>query len=85
MGSLLSSCRLHVNVTLAKRAVDELFRLAPHDATPYVLLGNIYSSLERWDDARAIRDLMREKQVMKDPGCSWIECQSGDANRYGGR
>lgn len=81
---LLSSCRLHANVTLAKRAADELFRLSPHDATPYVLLGNIYSSLGRWDDARAVRDMMRDKQVTKDPGFSWIEYQSGDANLYGG-
>lgn len=81
---LLSSCRLHANVNLAKRAADELFRLSPHDATPYVLLGNIYSSLGRWDDARAVRDMMRDKQVTKDPGFSWIEYQSGDANLYGG-
>ncbi|EXB59779.1 hypothetical protein L484_010890 [Morus notabilis] len=81
---LLSSCRLYANVTLAKRAADELLSLAPHDATPYVLLGNIYSSLGRWDEARGVRDLMKDKQVMKDPGCSWIEYQSGDANIYGG-
>lgn len=73
---LLSSCRVHANVTLAKRAADELFRLDPQNSVPYVLLANIYSSLGRWDDARAVRDLMSEKQVTKDPGYSWIEQKS---------
>lgn len=81
---LLSSCRFHANVTLAKRAADELFRLDPHNATPYVLLGNIYSSLGRWDEARAVRDMMSDKQVMKNPGYSWIEYKSGDACIHGG-
>ncbi|PON87212.1 Pentatricopeptide repeat [Trema orientale] len=81
---LLSSCRFHANVTLAKRAADELFRLDPHNATPYVLLGNIYSSLGRWDDARTVRDLMNDKQVMKNPGYSWIEYKSADACSHGG-
>ncbi|KAF4402592.1 hypothetical protein G4B88_012377 [Cannabis sativa] len=81
---LLSSCRYHTNVTLAKKAADELFRLDPHNATPYVLLGNIYSSLGRWDDARAVRDLMSDNQVMKSPGYSWIEYKSQDAGTLGG-
>ncbi|KAL5577825.1 hypothetical protein UlMin_019524 [Ulmus minor] len=76
---LLSSCRLHANVTLARRAADELLRLNPDNPAPYVLLGNIYSSLGRWDDAREVRDLMTDKQVAKSPGYSWIEHKSGDA------
>lgn len=73
---LLSSCRVHANVTLAKRAAEELFRLDPHNSVPYVLLANIYSSLGRWDDARAVRDLMSDNQVKKTPGYSWIENKS---------
>ncbi|KAK8610989.1 hypothetical protein V6N13_131054 [Hibiscus sabdariffa] len=52
---VLSCCRVHGNVSLAERAAVELFRLDPESFTPYVLLANIYSSLGRWDDARAIR------------------------------
>lgn len=70
---LLSSCRVHANVSLAKRAADELIRLDPQNSAPYVLLANIYSSLGRWDEARAVRDLMSDKQVIKDPGYSWID------------
>lgn len=74
---LLSSCRVHANVSLAKRAADELIRLDPQNSAPYVLLANIYSSLGRWDEVRAVRDLMSDKQVIKDPGYSWIEYEKG--------
>lgn len=74
---LLSSCRVHANVSLAKRAADELIRLDPQNSAPYVLLANIYSTLGRWDEARAVRDLMSDKQVIKDPGYSWIEYEKG--------
>ncbi|XP_057984075.1 pentatricopeptide repeat-containing protein At4g20770 [Malania oleifera] len=70
---LLSSCRVHGNVSLARRAADELFHLDPQNSVPYVLLTNIYASLGRWDEARAVRELMSAKQVIKDPGYSWIE------------
>uniref|UniRef100_A0A2N9HS47 Pentacotripeptide-repeat region of PRORP domain-containing protein n=1 Tax=Fagus sylvatica TaxID=28930 RepID=A0A2N9HS47_FAGSY len=70
---LLSSCRVHANVNLAKRAADELFRLDPQNSTPYVLLANIYSSLGRWDDVKSVRELMSDKQVIKEPGYSWID------------
>ncbi|GJQ97105.1 pentatricopeptide repeat-containing protein [Tanacetum coccineum] len=74
---LLSSCRLHSNVSLARRAAEELFRINPRNSAPYVLLANMYSSLGRWDDVRYIRELMIEKQAVKDPGYSWFEHNDG--------
>lgn len=68
---LLSSCRLHGNVILARRAAEELFRLNPQNSAPYVLLANMYTSLGRWDDTEEIRAAMLERQVTKDPGFSW--------------
>lgn len=73
---LLSSCRVHANVNLAKRAAKELFCLDPQNSLPYVLLANIYNSLGRWDEAAAVRELMSSKQVLKYPGSSWIEEKS---------
>ncbi|XP_044508716.1 pentatricopeptide repeat-containing protein At4g20770-like [Mangifera indica] len=69
---LLSSCRVHSNISLAKRAAEELFRLDPKNSATYSLLVNIYSSLGRWEDLRAVRQLMNENDVVKDPGYSWI-------------
>ncbi|KAL0442386.1 UNVERIFIED_CONTAM: Pentatricopeptide repeat-containing protein [Sesamum latifolium] len=69
---LLSSCRVHANVNLARRAARELFRLDPNNSAPYALLANMYSSLDRWDDVKDVRGLMKEWQVPKEPGYSWV-------------
>ncbi|KAG5530415.1 hypothetical protein RHGRI_025386 [Rhododendron griersonianum] len=70
---LLSSCRVHANVSLARRAAEELFRLDPQNSAPYVLLANMYSSLGRWEEAKVCRKMMGDKQVSKNPGYSWVE------------
>ncbi|KAF8028829.1 hypothetical protein BT93_E1480 [Corymbia citriodora subsp. variegata] len=70
---LLSSCRVHANVSLAKKAAGELLRLDPKNSAPYLLLANIYCSLGRWDEARAVRNQMNDNQIAKDPGYSWID------------
>ncbi|KAF1861302.1 hypothetical protein Lal_00014028 [Lupinus albus] len=67
---VLSSCRIHANLRLAKRAAEELFRLDPQNSASYVLLANMYSSMGRWDEARVVRDLMSDNQIRKDPGYS---------------
>ncbi|KAK6123817.1 hypothetical protein DH2020_042418 [Rehmannia glutinosa] len=69
---LLSSCRVHGNVDLARRAASELFRLDPSNSAPYALLANMYSSLDRWDDVKDVRGVMEEWQVSKEPGYSWV-------------
>ncbi|CAL1402712.1 unnamed protein product [Linum trigynum] len=74
---LLSSCRLHDNVSLARRAADELFRLDPQNSSPYILLANIYTSLGRWDEANAVRVLMGNHHITKDPGYAYIELEAG--------
>ncbi|KAF7119346.1 hypothetical protein RHSIM_Rhsim13G0115900 [Rhododendron simsii] len=70
---LRSSCRVHANVSLARRAAEELFRLDPQYSAPYVLLANMYSSLGRWEEAKVFRNMMGDKQVSKNPGYSWVE------------
>lgn len=80
---LLSSCRVHNNVELARRAGDELFRLNPKNTAPYVLLANMYASLGRWDEANHVRKMMIQKQLTKNPGSSWVEQGKEDAYLYG--
>ncbi|XP_077242864.1 pentatricopeptide repeat (PPR) superfamily protein [Tasmannia lanceolata] len=74
---LLSACRVHSNVSLGKRAAEQLFHLDPQNSAPYVLLSNIYAALGRWDDASDIRRLMSDGGVVKNPGYSWIEFKNG--------
>ncbi|XP_077242761.1 pentatricopeptide repeat (PPR) superfamily protein [Tasmannia lanceolata] len=71
--SLLSGCRLHGNLRLAKRAAEALFEIEPENAVTYVTLGNIYASAGMWDEVAKIRKTMDERGVVKKPGSSWIE------------
>jgi hypothetical protein len=70
---LLGACRIYDNVELGEHTAKRLFELDSKDATPYVLLSNIYASAGRWNDIEKLREMMIERKVKKNPGCSWIE------------
>ncbi|XP_022870766.1 pentatricopeptide repeat-containing protein At2g03880, mitochondrial isoform X1 [Olea europaea var. sylvestris] len=74
--ALLAACRVHRNVNLAKRAATALFELEPRDAVPYVMLSNIYSATGNWEEAAAVRRLMKSRGISKEPGRSWMEVNS---------
>ncbi|GMH27345.1 hypothetical protein Nepgr_029188 [Nepenthes gracilis] len=75
-GALLCSCRVHNDVKLAEVAAKKLFELEPRNPGNYILLSNIYSSNGMWDGVDRVRDLMMEKDLKKNPGCSWIEIKN---------
>ncbi|KAI3960492.1 hypothetical protein MKW98_002991 [Papaver atlanticum] len=70
--ALLSSCCSHGETSLAEVAAERLVRLERHCGV-YVLLSNMYASSGKYDDARRIRQDMKERGVEKTPGCSSIE------------
>eukprot|EP01018_Ginkgo_biloba_P001598 Gb_35887 [translate_table: standard] len=72
-GCLLGACRLHRNIELGECVAERLFELDPKSAAPYVLLSNIYAAAGRWDDIERVRKMMKDKNLKKPPGCSWIE------------
>lgn len=72
-GCLLGACRVHNNIELGKQAAEHLFHLTPRSAAPYVLLSNIYAAAGMWDEIEKVRKMMRDRDVKKMPGCSWIE------------
>ncbi|KAJ4721681.1 Pentatricopeptide repeat-containing protein [Melia azedarach] len=74
-GSLLGACRTHMKLDLAEVAAKKLLQLEPKNAGPYILLSNIYASQRRWRDVSALRKRMRARNVVKPPGCSWIEVE----------
>ncbi|XP_059070470.1 pentatricopeptide repeat-containing protein At2g13600-like [Cryptomeria japonica] len=70
---LLAVCRSHKNIELGVFTAKVLLELDPKDAATYVLLSNIYAEIGWWRDVQMIRRLMKERGVIKLPGCSWIE------------
>ncbi|KAF4365608.1 hypothetical protein F8388_007441 [Cannabis sativa] len=72
-GSLLGACKLHHSITLGKYVAEKLLEIEPMNSGPYVLLSNMYAELGRWGDVVKIRKLMKQRGVIKQPGCSWIE------------
>ncbi|CAM8958875.1 unnamed protein product [Rhodiola kirilowii] len=84
--SLLSSSRKHGEVEMAERAATSLLRLDPSDACGYVIMSNVYSSSDRFEEAMEQRLAMRKMGAEKDPGCSLI-CVNGEVHEFisGGR
>ncbi|GFY83251.1 hypothetical protein Acr_03g0000250 [Actinidia rufa] len=69
---LLGACKLHGNVVLAEIAKNKLLKLDPCNSGNYVLSSSSYAGVERWDDAKKMREQM-EGDVKKPSGWSSME------------
>lgn len=74
--TLLSSCKIHKNAEMARRVAEEVLRIDPHDSAPYVLLSNIHAAAKSWQDVSEVRKAMRDRNVKKEPGISWVELKN---------
>lgn len=72
-GSLLGACRVHNKVELAELLAQHIFQLNPLDSGLYVLLSNLYASGKRWEDMSKVRSMIKDKDLEKKPGSSWIQ------------
>lgn len=72
-GTLLAACRVHGNSEIGELAAEHLLELDPENSMAYVLLSNLYAKSNRWGDVRWLRQVMMEKGIKKEPGCSLIE------------
>ncbi|KAI4354469.1 hypothetical protein L6164_003329 [Bauhinia variegata] len=71
--ALLAACKMHKNIEIGRQAAEVLMHLAPHDSGAYVALSNLYASSGDWDRVAEVRLMMKDYDIRKDPGCSWIE------------
>lgn len=72
-GGLLNACKIHGNVDMGERVVEQVLRIDPCNAGWYVLMSNIYATAKRWDGVAKMRLLMKERKISKSPGWSSIE------------
>lgn len=71
--TLLSSCKIHGNISIGEWAAESLQELEPQNPASYVLLLNMYASKGRWEEVGRLRKTMRDLRLKKEPGCSWIK------------
>ncbi|KAL3512479.1 hypothetical protein ACH5RR_025196 [Cinchona calisaya] len=71
--SLLGAARVHGNLKVGEIALKHLIQLEPEASGNYVLLSNIYASMNRWDEMKDVRKLMKEHDINKIPGTSILE------------
>ncbi|GLJ21348.1 hypothetical protein SUGI_0392610 [Cryptomeria japonica] len=72
-GSLLGACGIHINIEVGEYAAEHLLELDPTNGSHYVALSNMYAAAGRWDDVKRIRKMMKDRNVLRVPGSSWIE------------
>lgn len=75
-GALLSACDSSGNIELGVLAAERALKLDPQNVGIYILLSNLYAKFGMWDEIRKVRELMKERGLRKDIGCSWIETTS---------
>ncbi|RWR83535.1 pentatricopeptide repeat-containing-like protein [Cinnamomum micranthum f. kanehirae] len=71
--SLLGACRTHGDKERGEVAAEKLMELEPDNSGTHVLLSNIYASAGQWEDVKSVRKMMRDKNVKKLPGYSWVD------------
>lgn len=71
--ALLGACKKHGNIEIGKRVGELLMEMSPDDSGSYVALSNMYAASGNWEGVSEVRMKMKEMDIRKDPGCSWIE------------
>ncbi|KAL6013073.1 hypothetical protein ACLOJK_003563 [Asimina triloba] len=70
--TLLSSCRIHGDMGMAKYAAVRLLELEPNDCAAHLILEQILLTVGKWIEASKLRTRMK----FKNPSSSWIEIRN---------
>lgn len=79
--TLLGACQVHGNMELGSLAAKRILELEPHDPAAYVLLSNLYAATGQWQNVTEVRRSMKEKNLTKESGCSWVEI-NGNVHKF---
>ena len=74
LGAILGACQKRKDVVVGVKAMRMLMAMEEaKNAGNYVISSKVYAEMKMWDECAKTRALMRERGVVKTPGCSWIE------------
>ncbi|GKA72028.1 pentatricopeptide repeat-containing protein [Tanacetum coccineum] len=82
--TLLGACQVHGNTELGKLCAEMITEQDPDDPSAYILLSNLYASKGQWEKVVKIRKTMKERNLIKEAGCSWIEAENQSHKFYVG-
>ncbi|XP_026662816.2 pentatricopeptide repeat-containing protein At2g13600-like [Phoenix dactylifera] len=75
-GALLGACKIYGDTVIGRRAADQFFHLEPNNSSAYIALAETFAAARLWEDVANLRAVMKEKRLLKEPGCSWIEIRN---------
>lgn len=71
--SVLRGCVAHGDKILGKKVAERIIELDPENSSAYVQLSSLFATSGEWETSAIVRRIMREKQIQKNPGCSWAD------------
>ncbi|CAJ1973843.1 unnamed protein product [Sphenostylis stenocarpa] len=71
--TLLSVCRMHVDVEMGKQVGEILLRLDGNNPANYVMMSNMYADGGYWKESEKLRETAKRKGLKKEAGRSWVE------------
>jgi pentatricopeptide repeat protein len=72
-GALLTACWYSMDLEMGEKVTEKLLCMGTKHVSAYVAMSNIYAKLGKWDDVVKVRTRLRNLDMKKEPGCSWIE------------
>ncbi|XP_057786153.1 pentatricopeptide repeat-containing protein At2g22410, mitochondrial-like [Salvia miltiorrhiza] len=74
-GTLLGACRIHQNVPIARLVLKQILEVETYAGGLYVLISNIFSEAQQWEEMRKMRILMKDYGLRKTDAVSSIEVE----------
>jgi pentatricopeptide repeat protein len=71
--AFLNGCKIHGRRDLARLMAEEIMGMKLKGSGGFVTLSNIYAAEGDWEKVGNVRKVMKEKNVNKWPGFSWLE------------
>ncbi|KAK7346089.1 hypothetical protein VNO80_20603 [Phaseolus coccineus] len=71
--SFLSSCKIYGDVELGREGADQLIKMEPYNAAPYLTLAHVYARKGLRNEVAEVRRLMQQRRIRKPAGWSWVE------------
>ncbi|XVE57644.1 hypothetical protein DITRI_Ditri04bG0106400 [Diplodiscus trichospermus] len=78
--ALLGACGVCKDLKVAMIAAAKVIVLEGYNDYVYVMMSNIFAHYQKWGEMSVMRKLMRDKRVVKEAGCSWIEMKNVKLN-----